>query len=185
MGQLNNSYLTTYSNSTTVFVETGTYHGDTVAVAADFGFQEIHSIEINQQLFNKCQQRFAQNDRVKIYYGDSPDVLQQILPCMSARCTFWLDAHRSFSLNTPGSNVYGPNPLVQELDAIASSNRNDHIIFIDDCRLFDTESWDFLSRQAVIDLLLKINPNYKIKYLDGGTSFGVVNPMDDILVAYL
>jgi len=185
MGQLNTFYLNTYSGSTTVFIETGTYHGDTVAVAMDFGFQTIHSIEINYQLFKQCQQRFKHNDCIKIHCGDSPDVLQKILQKITARCTFWLDAHRSFSLHTPGSNVYGPNPLIQELDAIALSPRKDHVIFIDDCRLFDTESWNFLSKQSIVDRILEINPNYKITYLDGGTSFGVVNPIDDILVAYL
>lgn len=185
MGQLNNAYLNRYSDSTNVFIETGTYHGDTVAVAAEFGFQTIHSIEINQHLFEQCHQRFKHNDRVKIHCGDSPDVLQEILQGTTARCTFWLDAHRSFSLQTLGSDVYGPNPLIQELDAIALSSRNDHVIFIDDCRLFDTESWNFLSKQSIVDQILKINPSYKIEYLDGGTSFGVVNPVDDILVAYL
>ena len=38
---------------------------------------------------------------------------------------------------------------------------------------------------SVVGLFLKINPDYKIEYLDGGTSFGMINPTDDIMVAYL
>jgi hypothetical protein len=185
MGQLNKSYFDAYSASTDVFVETGTYQGDTVAVAADFGFRSIYSIELNQQLSKRCQQRFKNDNSIQILCGDSPDVLQQILQGIDSRCTFWLDAHRSFSLKTPGSNIYGPSPLLQELKAIARSSRHDHVIFIDDCRLFDTESWNYLSKQSVVDQLLKINPDYKIEYLDGGTSFGMINPKDDIMVAYL
>ena len=185
MGQLHKSHLATYSASTDIFVETGTYQGDTVAVAAEFGFASIYSIELNQQLVEQCQQRFKNNNNIQILFGDSPDVLQQILQGIDSRCTFWLDAHRSFSLKTPGSQTYGPSPLLQELNAIASSSRRDHVIFIDDCRLFDTDSWNYLSKQSIVDQLLAINPAYKIEYLDGGTSFGMTNPTDDILVAYL
>lgn len=185
MGQLNNLYLTSYSKNTEVFIETGTYHGDTVSVAYEFGFKQIHSIEIDYRLFESAKKRFQNHDQVMLHHGDSPDVLSDLIHVMNRRCTFWLDAHRSFSLNAPGSKKFGPSALLEELNSISKSSRNDHVIFIDDCRLLDTESWDYLPRKSVIEKLYQINPEYQLKYLDGGRSFGMVNPVDDILVAYV
>jgi hypothetical protein len=185
MPQLTIDYLTKYSKKNN-FIESGTYQGDTVKTAIEFGFKNIHSIEIFDTLYNNCVDMFKDDSQVKIWKGDSPDILREhIIPNLTEPSTFWLDAHRSFKLETPGSDKYGPCPLLHELAAIAESPIKDHVIFADDVRLFDTDSWDFLKKSDFIDALLKINPNYVIDYLDGGFSFGRQFPEKDILVAYI
>lgn len=169
-----------------VFIETGTYKGDTVQTALNFGFKKIHSIEIEQNNFIECSNRFKTNANVKIWHGDSPDILSfNIIPFLTSEATFWLDAHSSRSLQVPGSDKYGKCPLLNELEAIGKSSIKNHVIIADDVRLFGTISWDYLSKDYYISKLLEINPNYSILYLDGGTSFGRKFPEDDILVAYL
>lgn len=185
MPQLTLEYLSKFSGKH-AFIESGTYQGDTVKTAIQFGFKNVHSIELCTEHYDNCVEMFKNEKNVKIWKGDSPDILRDyIIPSLTEPATFWLDAHRSFTLETPGSEKYGPCPLLHELEAIAESSINNHVIFADDVRLFDTDSWDFLRKQDFIDLLLKINPNYVIEYLDGGFSFGRQYPEKDILVAYI
>jgi len=164
-----------------VFVETGTYLGDTVQLALDAGFDLIHTIEVDQRMFDKCQKRFKNNDKVKLWFGDSVDFIPKIVDELTGSATFWLDAHASGPL--PGGR-YAPCPLVLELEAIygkkklsitengsetihEKSSINNHTIMIDDRRLFGSAEWGFVQEKEIMDLLFAINPNYKIQYLDG------------------
>ena len=81
------------NTNTTVFVESGTLHGDGIAHALQFPFQEIHSIEIIDDLAKQARARFQNNKNVTIHTGSSPDVLHNILPGINGNILFWLDAH--------------------------------------------------------------------------------------------
>jgi hypothetical protein len=185
MPQLTIEHLTRFSKKFN-FIETGTYKGDTVQTAIEYGFNEVHSIEIEPNLFKECQNRFKDNKNVHIWNGDSPDVLREnIIPSLKEPSTFWLDAHRSMALQTPGSDKYGRCPLLHELDAISESPIKNHLIIADDVRLFGTIGWGYLKKEDYIEKLMKINPNYVLEYLDGGFSFGRQFPEKDILVAFI
>ena len=99
-------------------------------------------------------------------------------PSLIESATFWLDAHAS-GPNLPGGK-YGGCPLLQELNAINLSPCKDHVLFIDDVRLFGTHEWDFLLKEKVIEAIFNINPNYQISYIDGHEDGTFPN---DILVA--
>jgi hypothetical protein len=185
MPQLTIEHLQRYSK-TYAFIESGTYEGDTVKAALEYNFKHIHSIEIEPNLFKAAVEKFKDEPTVKIWQGDSPDVIREnIIMTLEKPSTFWLDAHRSWALQTPGSDKYGACPLLHELDAIAKSPIKNHVIIADDVRLFDTIGWDFLKKEHYIEKLMKINPNYVIEYLDGGFSFGRQFPPNDIMVAYV
>lgn len=185
MPQLTIDHLNRFSKKLN-FIETGTYKGDTVQTAIEYGFKNIHSIEIEPNLFKESSTRFKDNTNVNIWNGDSPDILRNhIVPNLKEQATFWLDAHRSMALQTPGSDKYGRCPLLHELDAIAESSIKDHVIIADDVRLFGTIGWDYLKKEDYIEKLMRINPNYTLVYLDGGFSFGRQFPEKDILVAYI
>jgi len=184
MGRLTLEYLQKYSKQYS-FIETGTYQGDTVKTADNYGFKTIHSIEIFQPLYEQCTETFKNDPHIKIWQGDSPDVLREIVPTLNKQSTFWLDAHRSGVLMTPGSEKYGACPLVDEVNAIALSPIKTHVIFADDQRLFGTPGWDYLQKDDYLNAILKINPNYVFEYLDGGFSYGKTFPADDIIVAYV
>ena len=185
MPQLRIEYLDKYSDKK-VFVESGTYEGDTVQTAIDFGFEEIHSIELLDKYYEMAKERFKNYPQVKIWKGDSPDILrEEIIPNLKHQATFWLDAHRSGKLEVPGSEKYGACPLVYEVTEIGKSAIKNHVIFADDHRLFDTQGWDFLKKSDYIDAVMAINSNYKFVNLDGGFSFGRQFPDDDIFLAYV
>ena len=73
MPQLTIDYLTKYSKKNN-FIESGTYQGDTVNTAIEYGFKNIHSIEIFDTLYNNCVEMFKDDSQVKIWKGDSHDI---------------------------------------------------------------------------------------------------------------
>jgi hypothetical protein len=96
-----------------------------------------------------------------------------------------LDAHKSRLLKVPGSNKYGSCPLLHELDAINESSIKNHVIIVDDVRLFDTPNWDFVKKEDCIKKIMKINPNYVLEYIDGRCSWLDIVLKNDILIAYV
>lgn len=146
--------------------------------AIEYGFTTMHGIELMQKYYDFSASLLKDHDNIKLWLGESPDILPQITQELHEPATFWLDAHAS-GPSIPGGK-YGACPLVQELQAINLSPCKNHVIMIDDTRLFGTREWDFLAKQAALDEIFKINPNYKITYADGeddGTF------PDDILIA--
>lgn len=160
------AYLYQFGNGD-VFIETGTYLGQTVELvrrSARF-YKHIISIELDRELHRNAKSYFSFDNRIKVFRGDSVDRIAKLCKALKNRpATFWLDAHASGPL--PGGKT-GPNPLVEELTAIKNTGRTDHTIMIDDRRLFGSAEWGGLKEEAVMDLLKQINPDYKITYLDG------------------
>ncbi len=112
-------------------VETGTYLGDTLyALAHDF--VELYSIELSEHYYKLAQLRFRNYSNVHLLQGDSGKVLKELVPKLNNPALFWLDGHYSGGLTAKGDLEC---PVYEELKAIFSSAYN-HIIFIDDARLF-------------------------------------------------
>lgn len=162
-------------------METGTYMGDTVRLAKEFGFKKIHSIEINEALYMSAKKAFEGDDSIKIWFGDSVDMIPEIMKELEGEATFWLDAHASGPL--PGGR-HGPSPLELELKTICgreifkfenySAKKtferrtvNTHTIFIDDRRLLGTPEWGNVSQDMILKAINIINKDYKLYYLDG------------------
>ena len=95
MGTIARFDLNEIIENTTVsaFVETGTLHGDGVQHALQYPFSEIHSIEIDKELADKCKSRFSNNKNVTIHHGHSGNILPSIIENINCNCLFWLDAH--------------------------------------------------------------------------------------------
>lgn len=148
-----------------VFVETGTYMGDTVKLALEYGFKEIHSIELNDELYEAAVEMFKDVPNVYIWHGDSYNIMPKIIGHIGDQpATFWLDAHASGPL-TGGES--GGSPVVHELKIIAESSYKKHTIFIDDRRLFGSAEWSFVKFEDAINALKNINENYVLSFLDG------------------
>ncbi len=145
----------------TTLVETGTLHGATVA-AMLHQFKKINSIELDSDLYQRAQSKFEQYSHVQIWNGDSKNLLPEILPDISDRCLFWLDGHFS-GAGTARGDI--DTPIVEELAAIRAHDRCDHVILIDDARLFDGTS-DYPHLTELRRLLMEINPGYSVKVVD-------------------
>lgn len=162
------------------FIETGTYRGDTFVRMMNHDFEFGRSVELNDDIISEdnakaIRQMVADSDGrrdIGIYRGDSPDLIPVFLADLKKKfpnpqdqeAIFWLDAHASGPL---GGGASGGCPLLEELKAIAADDIKTHTIFINDRRLFGSAEWSFVEEGPVMDLLRKINPNYKILLLDG------------------
>jgi hypothetical protein len=85
-----------------------------------------------------------------------------------------LDAHASGPL---AGGKSGGSPVIDELKIIKSCHRFvgcKDTIFIDDRRLFGSAEWSYVKEEDAIALLIEINPNYNIYYLDGHTKEDVI-----------
>ena len=116
---------------TQVFVETGTFLGDTAAWAASV-FDKVVTIEGSKSHYESAANRLSSFKHVQCLCGDSRTVLAQVLGNIwNERTVFWLDAHWM-----PGSfGDSGECPIIEELGLIREMS-DDYIILIDDARLF-------------------------------------------------
>jgi hypothetical protein len=140
MGDLNIFDLNKYKCN--VFIETGTGKGTGIEYALQFPFEEIHSIEIHDELYDYCIDKFLGEKRVTLWHGDSIFILKKLLKIIpqNDRCLFWLDAHfpgADFGLGEYKYNTISM-PLEDELIAIARNKDYVNDVFIiDDLRLYE------------------------------------------------
>ena len=113
-------------------VETGTYRGDMVFTHLK-KFDKIYSIELDDWLYNTAVKRFKSFPHVKILHGDSGKVLTHLMNELQEPAIFWLDGHYSGGFTAMGETV---TPIYEELKTIFSK-KFDHVILIDDARLFN------------------------------------------------
>jgi len=118
--------------SINIFIETGTYLGNTVN-AVKKKFKEIYSIELNKVLYLKAKQRFIKYKHINVILGDSSEKLPEILSKIDGPFLFWLDAHYSGE-NTSKTNV--ETPITKELLYILNHPNKNHVILIDDAHDF-------------------------------------------------
>jgi len=161
-----------------VFIETGSYMGDGIQAALDAGFITIYSIELSEQLYDYCVERFKSNPAVHLVKGDSAVELHGILDELHQPATFWLDGHYS-----GGATVKGPvdSPLFEELEIISRHEIKTHTILIDDLRCWTMETHGF-NTQSLVERISRINMNYWFHREDGRDK-NLMIYRNDILVA--
>ena len=157
-----------------LFVETGTFRGDTLALARPF-FQRCLSVELSSELHRQAQARFAGVEGVEVLCGPSPELLRarqaghQAIPTL-----FWLDAHWCVAEHTSGEE--SQSPLLGELRALGGLHR-DSVVLIDDARLYqcpppqphrfaDWPEWHDLVRT-----LLELSPGHRLAVFDDVIAF--------------
>ena len=164
-----------------IFFETGTYKGETARAASDLGFEKVITVELQKYLYEDAKSLSTDYENINFYLGDSPSIIIDTLSNIDDDkvITFWLDAHID-----PGNYLKGETPdirkcpLYEELEAIKSLRRKDHIILVDDIRAFTKNyGWGHdIILSEFINKIKEINPNYKISFIDGEIE-------NDILVA--
>jgi hypothetical protein len=148
-----------------IFVETGTFVGDTVAYMVPH-FRSIISIELSHELAERAQRRFLRESRVQILEGDSSEMLRVIVPTLQERGFFWLDGHYSHSCTVDGEPLETARgaedtPVLKELAVVLADETHDHVILIDDARLFTGEG-QYPTRRAISRVVRSYNRGYEI-----------------------
>ena len=163
------------SNKNKFFIEGGTSLGWGTSTALQAGYEKVYTIELLQNLFEDAQKMFTKeikSGKVVCINGDTQTSLGQILAEIDQPATFWLDAH--FGKKYKGEKPRCP--LLGELEVIKNHNIKSHTLMVDDMRLFGKAAHDYISIDQVKEKILKINPNYKISFLNS-------NVKNDILLA--
>lgn len=135
--------LERYGQAAEIWIETGTFLGDTTAFLAKSA-RHVYSIEPGPELAQQARRRFEGNNRVTIVEGLSEDQLPLLLPRIEGPVSFWLDGHYS-----EGSTFKGPQdcPVQDELAVIEGHlSRLDTVtVLVDDVRCFDPNMPEYSS----------------------------------------
>jgi hypothetical protein len=162
-----------YKQNHNIFFESGTHHGFSVQIALDLEFSKIISVEIEQEYFLECFDKFTSyinEGRIHLFYGDSNVWMDRMLKLVEEPALFWLDGHPD--------GVSG-DPLWEELEAIKKHSIKNHTIIVDDIPVY------FNSKQ-VEDKILEINPNYQFIYEDALNESNLTDVYQNYdLVAYI
>lgn len=139
-----------------LLVETGTYYGAMVD-AQKKNFNKIISIELSKELFEIAKKRFKKYDNIKLYNGDSGEVLRTI--SLNEPAIFFLDGHYSGGATARGDKEC---PIFKEINAIFQISKLNHIIIIDDARCFIGQG-DYPSIEELTNYIKKKDARYEIE----------------------
>lgn len=140
-----------------IFIETGTYMGDMVE-AQKKNFEKVFSIELGKDLYERAVKRFENDKNVSILLGDSGDVLNFLIRKIDEPAIFWLDGHYSSGITAKGAKSC---PIYEELSAIFSGKVLNHILLVDDARLFIGED-DYPTLNELTKFIKNHNQNSDI-----------------------
>ena len=152
MGTLKIFDLEKYINPTVenIFVETGTYRGDSLQFATNYKFDKLYSIELIKEFYDDCKNKFASNEKVNLINADSIKGLDIVLGELdnSQSVVFWLDAHLPHFYKSGFDTNYKSNkkiliPLEEEL--ITIKNKRDvsnDVLIIDDLRIYEVGEFE-------------------------------------------
>jgi len=132
--QIKKNYLIRNGIEHAIWVETGTYLGETTKALAKKSLL-VYSIEPADKLFSFSETRFRKNHKIELLHGTSEDQFPKLLSGLKNSINFWLDGHFSGDITFKGEIN---SPIITELSLIAMHvKRWDRVvIFIDDIRLF-------------------------------------------------
>lgn len=124
-----------------IWVETGTFKGDTTALLAKGG-SRVYTLEPAEKFYQAAARRFAGAANVTVLNGPSETLFPELLPTLSGDINFWLDGHYSAGATFQGAK---DTPIIAELDQIAENigNFGKMAVMVDDLRCFAPEQPEF------------------------------------------
>jgi len=150
-----------FKRRTAEFIETGSHTGIGIQLALMSGFSKIYSIELVDNYFNECVEKFKNNSNVYLILGDSYFKLKELLDNNpNIPFTYWLDGHYS-----GGDTGFGveESPLMKELETILSREVKGELIYVDDMRLY-REFNESLNFPNMVKLIKRYQPDAVIWY---------------------
>lgn len=140
-----------------LFIETGTYYGETAKWASK-SFEKVITIEASLNIYEDTCNDLANFPNITHLFGNSSTVLSQLK--INQPAIFWLDAHYS-----GGDTFKGDNPLIKEIEVINSLD-TEKVLLIDDAR-FITSVWMDEQYCELSDLIMTLaNRNQYIAIFD-------------------
>ena len=122
-----------------IFIEAGTYKGETTAFFVPHVDQVI-SVELDDALFSAAKQRFAKYPNVTLVHGDSLVEVPNLVANCPTPPLVYLDGHFSGPGTAEGQEM---EPAESTLRRLADVTPDGTTIVIDDLRLFGSRSAGF------------------------------------------
>jgi hypothetical protein len=121
-----------------LWVETGTYLGDTAAFLARHSSRVI-TLEPAPAIYALASRRLARVRNIEVINGASEDVFPKLLPQLSGAVSFWLDGHCSGGTTWVTYQGSADTPIVAELAQIELNRQRYSAlsVLIDDIRSFE------------------------------------------------
>ncbi len=141
-------------------VETGTYEGEMVRKALRH-FTRIVTLELDAGNAARAARRFAGDDRVEVWQGDSATLLPEVLRTVPEPAVFWLDGHFSGAGTARGSL---DTPLAAELATLARRGNPRDIVLIDDARMLG--EGDYPSVEQIARAVAPLHPGGSVRVED-------------------
>lgn len=128
-----------------VFVEAGTYKGETTAFFVPHADQVI-TVELHDDLFAAAKQRFANYPNVTLIHGDSLTEIPKIVANCSTPPLIYLDGHFSGAGTARGEEMEPAESTLGRLADVAPPGAS---VVIDDLRLFGSGLAGFPQLDAI------------------------------------
>ena len=158
-----------YNLQKSLWIETGTYYGDTTKILSDIS-EKVISIELDKRLYDLAVKKFENSKKINVINGESQNLLEDILKNESYKnlCLF-LDAHTCLDHITNkliSKNETLETPIMIELNIIESYIKkfNNVNILIDDIRLFDGKNQNYPNINEIVDWARKNNSSWFIEH---------------------
>jgi hypothetical protein len=152
-----------------LFVETGAFRGDSLALASRF-IPNCRSVEMSPELFEQVRARFKGRSGIEVRLGDSPSFLRERQAEFARQAAlFWLDAHWCQAEHTSGQS--SQSPLLAELASMQSLHP-DSVVLIDDARLYlcapprPHRFADWPDFHSVLTALLSLSSQHRVTVLN-------------------
>jgi hypothetical protein len=147
-----------------IWVETGTYLGETTNFLSKISTKNVYSIEPEPRLFAFAKKRLRKQN-IQLIFGTSQEVFETLLSGVSESVNFWLDGHNSGDITFNSEDV---TPIIYELQVISKYSKNfgKLAVFIDDVRGFPIKESN--SKYPTLDYLVnwarELNLDWKIEH---------------------
>ena len=158
-----------YNLQKSLWIETGTYYGDTTKILSDIA-EKVISIELDKRLYDLAVKKFENSKKINVINGESQNLLEDILKNESYKnlCLF-LDAHTCLDHITNklvSKNETLETPIIIELNIIENYIKkfNNVNILIDDIRLFDGKTKNYHHLNEIVDWARKNNSSWFIEH---------------------
>jgi hypothetical protein len=115
-----------------VFVESGTYRGDTTAFFLRYA-ERLLTVEVDPRLFQRARARFADAPKVQVIEGDALVEIPRVVGELTEPPLIWLDGHYSGGETGKGAEVEPALEIIRRLGGVAPAGST---IVVDDLRLF-------------------------------------------------
>jgi len=142
-----------------IFVETGTWHGDS-AIWAAAHFSKVYTIELNLPFLEEFNSLLADFDNIEPIHGNSRIELIPVISKIHRPVLFFLDAH--WTGDAEQHDKISACPVMDEINTINKLCKVNHVIIVDDARLMRGKWGD---QDSIVEALCN-NEQRKVQIFD-------------------